>query len=39
VLDRPGHPVAGEPALSKEIGINRYERLTAFDDSAARRYA
>jgi Family of unknown function (DUF6607) len=38
-LEHPGHLVADEPVLAKEIGLNRYERLTGFDDSAARRYA
>jgi hypothetical protein len=39
VLDDRGRPAASEPVLSKEIGLNRYERLEGFDDSAARRYA
>jgi hypothetical protein len=39
VLAGPGRPVAAEPVLSKEVGLNRYERLAGFDDSAARRYA
>jgi hypothetical protein len=38
VLDDAGRPIAGEPVLAKEIGLNRYERLAGFDDSAARRY-
>ena len=39
VLDGPGRPALAQPALAKEIGLNRYEALTGFDDSAARRYA
>ncbi len=38
VLDDDGRPRPTEPALAKEIGLNRYERLIGFDDSAARRY-
>ncbi len=38
-LEQPGRPIATEPVFSKEIGLNRYERLAGFDDSAARRYA
>ena len=38
VLDDGGRPIASEPVLAKEIGLNRYERLTGFDDSAGRRY-
>ena len=38
VLDDRGRPAAAEPVLAKEIGLNRYERLTDFDDSAGRRY-
>jgi len=30
--------VATEPVLAGELGLNRYERLARFDDSAARRY-
>jgi hypothetical protein len=37
-LDDAGRPIAGEPVRAKEIGLNRYERLVGFDDSAARRY-
>jgi hypothetical protein len=39
VLDAPGRPALAQPALAKEIGLNRYETLAGFDDSAARRYA
>jgi Family of unknown function (DUF6607) len=39
VLDERGRPIAPDPVLAKEVGLNRYERLTGFDDSAARRYA
>jgi hypothetical protein len=38
VLDERGRPIVSEPVLAKEIGLNRYERLTGFDDSAGRRY-
>ncbi|MGH7339410.1 MAG: DUF6607 family protein [Candidatus Rokuibacteriota bacterium] len=38
VLDDRGRPLAQQPVLAKEIGLNRYERLTGFDDSAGRRY-
>jgi hypothetical protein len=38
VLDDGGRPIATDPVLAKEIGLNRYERLTGFDDSAGRRY-
>ena len=38
VLDAAGRPVAGEPVLAKETGLNRYERLRDFDDAAGRRY-
>jgi len=37
-LDERGQPIASEPVLAAEIGLNRYERLASFDDSAARRY-
>ena len=38
VLDANGHPIAQQPVLAKELGLNRYERLRDFDDSAGRRY-
>jgi hypothetical protein len=38
VLDDRGRPIASEPVLAKETGLNRYERLVGFDDSAGRRY-
>ena len=38
MLDARGRPIDAEPVVSKEIGLNRYERLEGFDDSAARRY-
>jgi hypothetical protein len=38
VLDDRGRPTKGQPVLAKEIGLNRYERLEGFDDSAARHY-
>jgi hypothetical protein len=34
-LDPDGAP---RSALAKEIGLNRYERITGFDDAAGRRY-
>jgi hypothetical protein len=37
-LDARGHPIEQQPVLAKEIGLNRYERLERFDDSAARQY-
>ncbi len=37
-LDEHGQPIATLPVLAQEIGLNRYERLENFDDSAARRY-
>jgi hypothetical protein len=37
-LDAGGRPVATEPVLAKEIGLNRYERLAGFDVSAGERY-
>jgi hypothetical protein len=37
-LDERGRPVDAQPVLAKEIGLNRYEQLDGFDDSAARRY-
>jgi hypothetical protein len=37
VLDDRGRPAA-DPVVAQEIGLNRYERLDGFDDSAARRY-
>ncbi len=38
VLDERGRPIDAQPVLAKEIGLNRYERIESFDDSAARRY-
>ena len=37
-LDGDGKPVATDPVLAKEIGLNRYERLKDFDVSAGERY-
>jgi uncharacterized protein DUF6607 len=37
-LDDAGKPVAGEPVLAREIGLNRYERLADLDVSAGDRY-
>jgi hypothetical protein len=38
VLDERGEPSGADPALAKEYGLARYERVKNFDDSAARRY-
>jgi len=38
VLDERGRPIAADPVLAQEIGLNRYERLADFDDVAGRRY-
>jgi hypothetical protein len=38
VLDGAGRPRTEEPVVAEEVGLNRYERLRDFDDSAARRY-
>ena len=38
VLDEQGRPIAQQPVVAEEIGLNRYERVAHFDDSAARRY-
>ncbi len=38
VLDDRGRPIPSDPVISKELGLNRYERIVGFDDSAARRY-
>ena len=37
-LGDDGKPLATDPALAKEVGLNRYERLKDFDDSAAAQY-
>jgi len=37
-LDAAGTPSATDAVLAKEIGLNRYERLTDFDHSAGDRY-
>jgi hypothetical protein len=37
-LDEDGKPLASEPVLAEEVGLNRYERLKDFDGSAADRY-
>jgi hypothetical protein len=37
-LDAEGRPIATEPVLAQEIGLNRYERLKDFDYSAGDRY-
>jgi len=37
-LGAAGRPVATEPVLAKELGLNRYERLQGFDHSAGDRY-
>jgi hypothetical protein len=38
VLDERGRPIRSDPVLASEVGLNRYERLAHFDDSAAQRY-
>jgi hypothetical protein len=37
-LAAPGRPAESEPVVSEELGLNRYERLRGFDDSAGRQY-
>jgi hypothetical protein len=37
-LDDAGHPEGNRPYLSKELGVNRYERIKGFDFSAGDRY-
>ena len=37
-LDAQGKPIATDPVLAEEIGLNRYERLKDFDQSAGERY-
>jgi hypothetical protein len=37
-LDEAGAPIAADPVLAKELGLNRYERLVGFDDRAGQRY-
>jgi hypothetical protein len=38
VLDGVGRPASDAPVLAKEVGLSRFERIVAFDDSAGRRY-
>jgi hypothetical protein len=38
VLDSNGKPAVGAPYLAKELGVNRYERITGFDFSAGDQY-
>jgi hypothetical protein len=38
VLDAEGRPAPGSAVVAKEIGLNRYERVVGFDDTAGRRY-
>jgi hypothetical protein len=38
VLEAAGKPKQGSPYLSKELGVNRYERLKDFDFSAGDKY-
>jgi hypothetical protein len=37
-LDADGRPIATEPVLAREIGLNRYERVKDLDVSAGERY-
>jgi hypothetical protein len=37
-LDTRGQPDGGQPYLAKELGVNRYERITGFDFSAGDSY-
>ncbi len=39
VLDAAGQPTKPEPVLAEEVGLERFERVKDFDDSAARQYA
>lgn len=38
VLAAPGAPAPTQPYLAKELGVNRYERISGFDFSAGDRY-
>src|SRR5207247_1632770 len=38
VLDEDGRPLTRQPVVAQEIGLNRYERLAHFDDSAGRHH-
>jgi hypothetical protein len=38
VLDEHNNPSSDMPYLSKELGVNRYDRITGFDFSAGREY-
>lgn len=38
VLDARGEPIAELPVLADELGLERFERVKGFDDSAGRRY-
>ncbi len=38
VVDEKGKPLVNDPYLAKETGLNRYERLSGFDDSSAVQY-
>jgi hypothetical protein len=38
VLDGDGRPMTGARYLSRELGVNRYERIVGFDFSAGNRY-
>ncbi len=38
VVDGDGKELGNDPYLAKEIGLDRYERLSGFNDSAAREY-
>lgn len=38
VLDAAGQPLPDTPVLAREIGVNRYERITGYDFSPGDRY-
>jgi hypothetical protein len=38
VVDEKGKELGSEPYLAKEIGLDRYERLSDFNDTAAKEY-
>jgi hypothetical protein len=38
IVDEKGKELGSDPYLAKEIGLDRYERLSDFNDTAAREY-